>query len=57
MFKPLKPETVARLERERKESAIERKRSLRTRLQEKASAAGPGSIWAEMLQEFDASNP
>jgi len=47
----MKPETIARRAAER---VLARKRSseeLERRLQEKAEAEGPGSIWAEMLAE------
>jgi hypothetical protein len=51
MFRPMKPETIARRAKARAEAAIERKRNLVARLQEKVAEEGPESIWAEMLAE------
>lgn len=47
----MKPETVARRERERAQATKDRRRVLLARLAEKAQTEGSDSIWAEMLAE------
>ena len=47
----MKPETVGRRAAERVANTAARTAHLTDRLAEKAAAAGPGSIWAEMLAE------
>ena len=51
MFRPPKPETIARRAREHRAERQANSASLIKRLAEKASAEGPDSIWTEMLAE------
>ena len=52
--KQLKPETIARLAREREQQRIEQRASTIARLQEAVAEKGPDSIYAEMLAELQA---
>jgi len=54
MFKPMKPETAARRAAERAAERIARREDLRAGLKEKAERDGPGSLFAELLAEFEA---
>jgi len=54
MFKPMKPETVARRAAERAAASAASREDLRARLKEKAERDGPGSLFAELLAEFEA---
>lgn len=54
MFRPMKPETVARRAAEWEVAKRERRVNLIARLQEKAGEvpAGEHNLWAEMLEEM-----
>ena len=56
MFRPMKPDTIARRAIEHAQERAARRRDLRARLAEKAAAdpEGEAGIWAEMLAEHDA---
>lgn len=56
MFKPMKPETIARRTAERAKQQAEQSASLRRRLEAKVREHGPDSIYAEMLAEHDKRN-
>ena len=51
MLIKMKPETIKRRAKERKQAIIDRKETLNKRLADMARVHGPDSIWADMLKE------
>ena len=51
MFRPMKPETIARRAERRRVAQATRRADLTDRMRKMAEEHGPQSIWAEMLVE------